>query len=126
MENLYDAIGGAPTLRRLVDRFYDVMDSEPAVVTLRAMHDPDLTDSRQKLYEFLVGWSGGPPLYVQKHGHPRLRMRHMPFAIDNRAAMEWMHCMAIALDDVIEDEALRQRLEENFARIAAHMRNRAG
>jgi len=125
MHSLYEELG-AETLRALVDRFYDVMDTDPRVTGVRNMHPDDLTDSRTKLYEFLVGWSGGPPLYVQKHGHPRLRMRHMPFAIDNRAAMEWMHCMNIALAGIIEDEAMRTRLEQNFARIAAHMRNREG
>lgn len=121
---LYDAVGGGPTWRKLVDRFYDVMDADPAVADLRAMHPEDLTSSRDKLYEFLCGWSGGPPLYVSKHGHPRLRMRHLPFPIDDRAAMEWMHCMRIALDEVITDPIYRERLEQNFARIAVHMRNR--
>ncbi len=124
MQTLFETMGGAPRIRALVDHFYDVMDTDPSVKTLRAMHAKNLSVSRDKLYEFLSGWSGGPPLYVEKHGHPRLRMRHMPFAVDDRAAMEWMHCMRIALAAEIEDVALRDQLENNFARIALHMRNR--
>jgi hemoglobin len=124
METLFEVMGGAPRIRALVDHFYDVMDADPAVKTLRDMHPADLTTSRDKLYEFLSGWSGGPPLYMEKHGHPRLRMRHMPFAVDDRAAMEWMHCMRIALAAEVADPDIRDRLEQNFTRIALHMRNR--
>ncbi len=124
MQSLFETMGGAPRIRALVDHFYDVMDTDPAVKTLRDMHAKNLSVSRDKLYEFLSGWTGGPPLYVEKYGHPRLRMRHMPFAVDDRAAMEWMHCMRIALAAEVEDVRLRDQLEENFARIALHMRNR--
>ena len=123
MDSLYEAIGGAEGLRSLVDHFYDAMDSNADVRGIRDMHAKNLQPSRDKLYEFLSGWTGGPNLYVEKHGHPRLRARHLPFKIDDKAAMDWMACMKVALDTSIEDEALREQLYRAFARIAVHMRN---
>jgi hemoglobin len=119
----YERIGGDSEVRALVDRFYDAMDRRPDAQVIRAMHPDDLTESRQKLYEFLSGWMGGPSLYVQKHGHPMLRRRHFPFAVDDAAAVAWMACMDEALAE-LEDEAFRDWLSASFSRVAAHMRNR--
>ncbi len=119
----YERIGGDRAVRALVDRFYDAMEVREDAATIRAMHPADLSTSRDKLYEFLSGWMGGPPLYVEKYGHPRLRMRHLPFAIDHAAAVAWMACMDDALRGV-EDTVLRDQLSEAFGRVAAHMRNR--
>ena len=124
MDSIYSSLGGEETLRRLVDAFYDHMDSNPAVLGIRKMHPPDLAGSREKLYLFLVGWSGGPQLYVERYGHPRLRSRHLGFPIGTAQAIAWMHCMQAALNEVVEDEALRKQLEEAFVGVAAHMRNR--
>ena len=77
----FDAIGGEVAVRGLVDHFYDLMDRNPQFAGIRALHKPDLSHAREKLYEFLSGWLGGQPLYEQKYGHPRLRARHLPFAI---------------------------------------------
>jgi len=77
----YDALGGDERVRTLVDTFYDHMDSDEDFATIRKLHPDDLASSREKLYEFLSGWLGGPQLYIEKHGHPRLRGRHMPFPI---------------------------------------------
>ena len=96
-ETPYEAIGGDATVRAIADRFYEVIDE--SAPTLRAMLPRDLSVSSQKLYEFLSGWMGGPPLYWDKYGHPRLRMRHMPFAIDAEAAAEWSRSMATAIAD---------------------------
>lgn len=123
---VYDALGGEPAVRRLVDRFYDEMDQDPEVKVLRDMHPPDLASSREKLFLFLTGWLGGPPLYVQKHGHPMLRRRHFPFAVDVAARDQWMRCMRVALAEVVEDAALRERLDGALAGLADHMRNREG
>ncbi|MFK7930363.1 MAG: group II truncated hemoglobin [Myxococcota bacterium] len=123
MDSPYEEIGGADAVRALCDRFYDAMDRLPHAAVVRAMHPDDLTPSRQKFYEFLSGWMGGPQLYVKSHGHPRLRMRHMPFAIDASAAEAWLGCMAVALEEV-PDEALRERLWQSFCRVAQHMLNR--
>ena len=118
----YERMGGATEVRNLVDRFYDAMERRPDAATILAMHDDDLTESRQKLFEFLSGWMGGPSLYMEKHGHPRLRMRHAPFAVDHAAAVAWMACMDEALEGVA-DVSLRHALSGSFGRIAAHMRN---
>jgi hemoglobin len=123
---LFDTLGGADGVRALVDRFYTLMDTLPEAAVIRAMHPADLTESADKLYEFLSGWAGGPPLYVAKRGHPRLRGRHMPFAVDTSAATAWMLCMTQALDEQVPDPALRLRLQESLTRVALHMRNRPG
>jgi len=122
----YELMGGEPAVRRLVDRFYTHMDEDPAAATIRAMHPPDLATSNEKLFLFLSGWLGGPPLYVERYGHPRLRARHLPFPIDTAAAEAWMRCMGRALDEVVEDTGLRRELYGSFARLADHMRNREG
>ena len=125
-----DALGapyerlGEEGVRRLVDRFYDRMDTLPEAAEVRAMHPRDLRGSREKLFWFLSGWLGGPPLYVEKKGHPRLRARHLPFAIDDAARDQWMLCMRQALAEVVEDAELSAYLERQLGRVADHMRNR--
>jgi len=119
----YDLMGGEPVVRTLVDRFYDIMDADPALHTLRAMHAKSLSSSREKLFAFLSGWLGGPPLYVQRWGHPALRRRHLPFAIDDDAAMQWMSAMNRALAETVPDQPLRDGLSRQLTRVAAHMRN---
>lgn len=119
----YASIGGETRIRELVERFYQLMDSLPEAETVRAMHARDLRGSKEKLFMFLSGWLGGPQLYTEKYGHPRLRQRHMPFAIDNEARDVWMHCMVQAMVDVGIDDSLRTELEAAFAKTADFMRN---
>ena len=119
----YDAIGGEPAVRRLVDTFYDYMDELPEARHVRAMHARDLRASREKLFLFLSGWLGGPNLYVEKYGHPMLRRRHLPFSIGVRERDQWMFCMRKALDDMPIDDGLRERLVTAFMATADHMRN---
>ena len=88
--NHYQRIGGETGVRNLVDRFYDLMDTLPEAYEIRKLHAPDLSQAREKLFMFLSGWMGGPPLYEQAYGHPRLRMRHLPFAIGERERDEWL------------------------------------
>lgn len=121
----YDLLGGADGVRRLVDRFYDLMDSAPEAAVVRALHARSLKSSRDKLYMFLSGWTGGPQLYMEKHGHPRLRMRHFPFSIGARERDEWLWCMRRALDEHELPEELREDLWHRFMILADHMRNRA-
>lgn len=105
-ETPYEEIGGDATVRRIADAFYDVIEDESP--TLRAMLPDDTAGSRDKLYQFLSGWTGGPPLYWERHGHPRLRMRHVPFPIDEAAALEWARCMEKAIESVeMPDDAAR-------------------
>ena len=107
---------------RLSDAFYDVIEEESP--TLRAMLPASTTNTRKKFAMYLSGWLGGPPLYVEKWGHPRLRMRHMPFPIGPLEAEEWMSCMRRAMDRVDLAEPLRTFLDERFGQLALHMRNR--
>jgi hemoglobin len=119
----YDMLGGEAGVRQLVERFYDVMESETQASHIRAMHAKSLRASREKLFLFLSGWLGGPDLYVQKYGHPMLRRRHMPFAIGKQERDQWMHCMRKALDDMPIDAQLKARLAQAFLATADHMRN---
>lgn len=120
----YEQMGGDAGIRRLVDRFYDLMDTAPEAATIRRLHARSLKASREKLHLFLTGWTGGPPVYVETHGHPRLRMRHFPFAIGTRERDEWLWCMDHALDAHDMPDALRRMLRERFHQLADHMRNR--
>ncbi|WP_199179948.1 group II truncated hemoglobin [Chromobacterium sinusclupearum] len=120
----YQLLGGEGVVRWLTDRFYDIMDSEPAVKPLRDMHPADLSGSRQKLFMFLSGWLGGPSLYMEAFGHPRLRMRHMPFAVDEAARDQWMLCMRQAVSELVVEDWLKDKLLEAFYNTADFMRNR--
>lgn len=121
--SLYEALGREEGIRLLVDRFYHHMDTDPTVADIRRMHPPDLTESREKLWMFLVGWTGGPQIYMERRGHPRLRARHMPFPIDETARDQWLGCMYAALDDCKVPEDVRSALWSAIARLADHMRN---
>ena len=122
---LFEIIGGEARLRELVDRFYDLMDLEPRFADLRAMHPPSLDGSRDKLFWFLSGWMGGPDLFIERFGHPRLRARHLPFAVGSSERDQWLRCMAWAMQDVGIEESLRLRLMESFYQTADWMRNKA-
>ncbi len=120
----YDWVGGDSAVRALVDRFYDLMDLEPAYAELRAAHPPDLASARDKLYWFLSGWLGGPNHYIERFGHPRLRMRHMPFAIGILERDQWLACMAQAMKELALDPVLQARLSKAFFQTADWMRNK--
>ncbi|MDR3418090.1 MAG: group II truncated hemoglobin [Nevskia sp.] len=122
-QSVFEAIGGEAPLRRLVDRFYDHMDAEPAFAGIRALHPSTLSGSRDKLFWFLCGWSGGPDHYVQRFGHPRLRARHLGFAIGVSERDQWLACMRQAMRDCAVPEALQRRLETAFFQTADWMRN---
>ncbi|MDO3525403.1 group II truncated hemoglobin [Ralstonia pseudosolanacearum] len=119
----FDLLGGEARVRELADRFYDLMDLEPAFAELRALHPPSLEGSRDKLFWFLCGWLGGPSHYIERFGHPRLRARHLPFEIGTRERDQWMRCMALAMQDLGIDEALQMRLMQAFWQTADWMRN---
>jgi hemoglobin len=120
----YDLIGGAESIRQLVDRFYDLMELESAYAVIRQLHPVDLSTSRDKLYLFLSGWMGGPGLYQEKYGHPMLRARHLPFPIGSTERNQWLDCMQRAMDEVAIDAALKERLHESFFATADWMRNK--
>jgi len=117
-------IGGESQVHALVDRFYDLMDLEPGYTALRAAHGTELANAREKLKLFLTGWLGGPQRYTEQFGHPRLRMRHMPFSIGIAERDQWVACMDQAMQETAIDDALRTRLKESFMQTADWMRNR--
>lgn len=119
----FEWIGGEPVVRQLVDRFYDLMDLEPAFTELRASHGTTLDEARDKLFWFLCGWLGGPQHYQERFGHPRLRMRHMPFRIGIVERDQWLACMSRAMQETGVPADLRQRLEGSFFQTADWMRN---
>ncbi|MFZ5509515.1 MAG: group II truncated hemoglobin [Pseudomonadota bacterium] len=120
----YERIGGEAAVRRLVRRFYELMDTLPEAYGIRKLHPQDLSGSEEKLFMFLSGWLGGPQLFVERFGHPRLRARHLPFPIGAAERDQWMMCMRQAMDEVIADETLRRGLEQALSDLANHMRNR--
>jgi hemoglobin len=120
----YERLGAAEGVRALVDRFYDLMDLEPQFAGIRALHPSSLDGSRDKLNDFLSGWLGGPDLYVQQYGHPRLRARHLPFPIGVSERDQWMACMMSAMEELKIDPALAERLVQSFFGTADWMRNR--
>jgi len=122
---LYEVLGGEAKLREMVDRFYDLMELEPAFAGIRALHPPTTDGSRDKLFWFLSGWMGGPDHFVERFGHPRLRARHLPFPVGSSERDQWLRCMAWAMEDVGIAEDLRLRLMESFYQTADWMRNKA-
>lgn len=124
----YELLGGDKTgienIRRLVETFYDIMDSDTKVTELRALHQADLTETREKLFMFLTGWTGGPQLYIERYGHPRLRARHLPFAIGETERDQWMYCMISAMHKIGIDETLLTKLATQLYGVADFMRNK--
>ncbi|WP_020177088.1 group II truncated hemoglobin [Methyloferula stellata] len=120
------AIGGQAAVDALVDAFYLRMDTLPEARAIRAMHAKDLTSVKKILKNYLGEWMGGPALYSQERGHPRLRMRHMPFRIGEAERDAWMLCMTGALEEVVEDASLRAQLHQSFFKLADWLRNDDG
>jgi len=121
---LYEQLGGEESVRRIVDRFYDLMSELPETQTIRDLHPQDLTESRNKLFKFLSGFFGGPSLYIEEYGHPRLRARHLPFPIGVDERDQWLLCMNRAIDELVAEPLLVSHLKMTFFRTADHMRNR--
>jgi hemoglobin len=122
----YQRIGGDAAIHILVDRFYELMDELPEAYAARKIHPADLSESGNKLFDFLSGWLGGPPRYVEKHGHPMLRRRHFPYAIGPEERDQWLLCMQLALEETVADAPLREALFGQFVQLGEHMRNRGG
>jgi hemoglobin len=124
MPSHFERLGGEEVIRKLVDHFYDLMDSVPEYYGIRKLHPQDLSGSRQKLFMFLTGWMGGPPLYETAFGHPMLRARHLPFPVGNAERDQWMACMQQAMQEIGIDERTRAELTQSFKKTADHMRNK--
>ena len=126
-QSLFDLLGGDPEatnqIRAIVEAFYDVMDSDEKAKTIRLMHPEDLTSSREKLFMFLSGWTGGPQLYIERYGHPFLRRRHLPFKIGEEERDQWIYCMTKGLLNLkMEEEKIKALLNALYP-IADFMRN---
>jgi hemoglobin len=117
---VYDLIGGEETFRRLVDVFYDKVAQDPV---LRPLFPEDLEEGKQWQFLFLMQYWGGPTRYTEERGHPRLRMRHMPFRIDAAASSAWLRCMLEAIDEVDIAEPARTEMRAYFERAAPFMVN---
>jgi hemoglobin len=120
---LYEAAGGMPFFEALVDRFYAGVEGDP--VLLRLYPDPgDLAGARRRLSLFLAQYWGGPPTYSEERGHPRLRMRHAPFAIGPEERDHWLSHMRAALDELDPPPEVRAPLDEYLEMAAEAMVNR--
>lgn len=124
--SMFERVGGAPTIDRLVESFYARMDRLPEAEVIRAMHAPDLGPTKEVLKRYLSEWMGGPKHYSAERGHPRLRQRHMGFAIGDAERDAWLLCMRGALEEAIEDAGARQEIYGLMAKLADWMRNQAG
>ena len=123
MSSMYEWLGGEEGVRRLVRCFYQVMDQEPDFAVIRAMHKEDLGEVEQSLFEFLSGWLGGPPLYIQRKGSPCLTGPHAPYRIDEEATMAWLHCMNRAMEKAGIEEKYVEMLKPAFDHIAHTVKN---
>jgi hemoglobin len=119
----FSLISGARAVDRLVEAFYARMDAEAGARVIRVMHPGDLGPTKAILKDYLGEWLGGPALYSQKRGHPRLRMRHARFAIGPAERDAWMACMRAALEDAVPDEGVRRTIEQELYQLADWVRN---
>lgn len=123
-DSVYEAIGGEPTFRRLVDTFYAGVAGDPM---LRALYpEDDLGPASDRLRMFLVQYWGGPTTYSEQRGHPRLRMRHAPFVINEAARDAWLRHMRDALDSLELAPQYEQALWDYLVRAADSLRNTPG
>lgn len=123
--SLYEKIGGEEGLKKLVNTFYHIMATDPfARDCFATHHGRDIAHSAEKLTMFLSGIMGGPPLYHEKFGHPRLRMRHFPFTISEREADQWLYCMLKAMDEVGIEKDVSVQMAGYFKQVTSHLKNR--
>ncbi|MGO8954924.1 MAG: group II truncated hemoglobin [Rhodomicrobium sp.] len=119
----FSRLGGARAIDRLVEAFYRRMDTLPEARIIRAMHLADLAPTKAILKDYLGEWLGGPTLYSQKRGHPRLRMRHTRFSIGPAERDAWMTCMRGALEEAVPGEGLRSEIGQKLYQLADWVRN---
>ena len=130
---VFQAVGGQPFFDRLVERFYEVVASDEVLLPLYPDQD-DLGPARERLSMFLAQYWGGPSTYSETRGHPRLRMRHVPFVIGDAERDRWSPAMQHALDATMPEtpldaelrDVVHARMSEYFALSAAHLVNQPG
>ncbi len=120
----YERIGGEKAVRQLCQTFYQIMSDTPQTKLIRVMHPENIQISEDKLFMFLSGWLGGPSLYTDQFGHPRLRARHLPFSIGIEERDQWLYCMAQALKTLDLDQLFAEQLMSSFVQTADFMRNK--
>lgn len=121
--NAYERIGGEKVIKALAHQFYQQMQTLEETQALLAIHRASIEESEQKLYEFLSGWLGGPSLYQEKHGHPALRARHMPFKVNDNMIEQWLLCMNNAIEIEIAEPQHREAIFQAISKLARHMHN---
>jgi len=122
----YSVMGGEKAILSLVDRFYFYMDTLPEAKDVRGVHQEDLSRAKDRLFKFLSGWLGGPDLFAQEYGHPRLKQRHFPFVVNQKGRDQWMLCMNKALYEVSMPDELRKNIKQALSDLATHMMNTDG
>ena len=118
----YEALGGEAGIRKLCSEFYQAMDTLPEAAHIRRMHDENLVEIEEKLFEYLSGWLGGPPLYSKKYGSVCLTDPHKPYAIGPKARDQWLLCMDKALDAVGANDELKEIMKQPLFVIADAVR----
>ncbi|WP_188208331.1 globin domain-containing protein [Alkalibacillus aidingensis] len=118
--NIYEAIGGEEAVERLVEAFYKRVGKHPDLVPI---FPDDLTETARKQKQFLTQFFGGPPLYIQEHGHPMLKARHNPFPITPTRRDAWLECMNEALEEAEIEEPYKSSIYERLIMTANHMMN---
>ncbi|AIF97227.1 hemoglobin-like oxygen-binding protein [Alteromonas australica] len=119
----YYRIGGEEKVRELANRFYDVMENDTYAAELLSIHPQPLDRIRHVFFLYLSLWLGGPDIYQQEFGHPRLRARHLPFTVSPALKEQWMYCMRKAMMTTVSDVALAQKLLQALDQLAEHMIN---
>ncbi|WP_111979740.1 group II truncated hemoglobin [Algibacillus agarilyticus] len=122
-KTLYELVGQEKGTRQLANTFYDIMSTDPVASELLALHPQPMDSIRERFFEYLSGWFGGPPLFEQKYGHPRLRARHLPFKVDQNMIDQWLHCMNKALEQEVKSSRTRQAIQQAVTPLAQHMLN---
>lgn len=123
----FQTLGGETVVRAIVERFYDAMhEVEPALARLHSLDGQGHVDraTRDRFALFFIGWLGGPQDYRERHGHPRLRMRHAHLPVDDAMVAAWLRCMTIAFDHVGVKGEVRGFLDARLTEVAGHLRNR--
>ncbi|MBV1893652.1 MAG: group II truncated hemoglobin [Ilumatobacteraceae bacterium] len=122
-KTMYELLGSEDGIKAIVDSFYDVMDRDEEFALIRDMHKADLSPMRVSLFEFLSGWLGGPPLFIERNGSPCLTGAHAPYNVDEQAGELWVSCMNRALAEAEVEEKYRDLLAPAFERMADMVRN---
>lgn len=118
--SLFKQLGGTESIARLVHAFYRRVAQDPE---LSPIFPDDLTETEEKQFRFLTQFTGGPPMYSEVYGHPRMRARHLPFPITPRRAEAWLRCMAAAMDEVELTGPARDDFFRRLSMTAHHMVN---